>query len=97
VDSTCGYADKEGYRCGTGSEFSVFNILSREKLKLKERALIVMDCSLFDYQGMTYREAESVINKLRKNTSITTILWHNSYIKYIDFYGYYINKIRRKL
>jgi len=97
VDSTCGYADKEGYRCGTGSEFSVFNILSREKLKLKERALIVMDCSLFDYQSMTYREAESVINKLRKNTSITTILWHNSYIKYIDFYGYYINKIRRKL
>jgi hypothetical protein len=97
VDSTCGYADKEGYRCGTGSEFSVFNILSREKLKLKERALIVMDCSLFDYQSMTYREAESVINKLRKNSSITTILWHNSYIKYIDFYGYYINKIRRKL
>ena len=43
VDSTCGYADKEGFRCGTGDEFSVFNILTREKLKLKERPLVYMD------------------------------------------------------
>ncbi|MEA3491300.1 MAG: polysaccharide deacetylase family protein [Campylobacterota bacterium] len=43
VDSTCGYADKEGFRCGTGDEFSVFNILSREKLRLRERPLIYMD------------------------------------------------------
>jgi hypothetical protein len=43
IDSSCGYADREGFRCGTGDEFSVFNILSREKLRLKERPLIYMD------------------------------------------------------
>jgi len=92
VDSTCGYADKEGFRCGTGDEFSVFNILSREKLKLKERPLVVMDCSLFDYNNDTYIQAQEKVKKMQKNTNIFTILWHNSYIKHIKFYGDLIEK-----
>jgi hypothetical protein len=50
IDSTCAYADHIGFRCGTGKEFSVFNILLRKKLNLKERPLIVMDGSLFSYR-----------------------------------------------
>ncbi len=91
VDSTCVYADKEGFRCGTGDEFSVFNILSREKLKLKERPLVVMDCSLFDYNSHSYESAIEKIDKMRKHTNSFTILWHNSYIKHIKFYGDYID------
>ncbi|MEA1892105.1 MAG: polysaccharide deacetylase family protein [Campylobacterota bacterium] len=87
VDSTCGYADKEGFRCGTGDEFSVFNILSREKLKLKERPLVVMDCSLFDYNNYTYTNGEKKLAYIKKQTNSLTILWHNSYIKHIKFYG----------
>ncbi len=90
VDSTCGYADQEGFRCGTGDEFSVFNILSREKLKLKERSLVVMDCSLFDYNNYSYSEAKIKIDKMNKQTNDFTMLWHNSYIKHIKFYGDYI-------
>ncbi len=86
VDSTCGYADKEGFRCGTGDEFSVFNILSRKKLKLKERPLVVMDCTLFEYNSYSYNEAEVRINLLKGTTNIFTILWHNSYIKHMKLY-----------
>ncbi|RLA83041.1 MAG: hypothetical protein DRG78_05530 [Epsilonproteobacteria bacterium] len=90
VDSTCGYADKEGFRCGTGNEFSVFNILTREKLKLKERPLVVMDCSLFDYNNNSYSEAKNNIERMQKQTKDFTMLWHNSYIKHIKFYRDYI-------
>ena len=92
IDSSCGYADKEGFRCGTGDEFSVFNILTRKKLKLKERALILMDCSLFEYNNFTYNEAKEKIKKMQKNSIIFTLLWHNSYIKHIKFYGEIIEK-----
>jgi len=86
IDSTCGYADYPGFRCGTGDEFSVFNILTRKKLQLKERPLVVMDCSLFDYNDFTPDEAYKLIKKMKEQTHIFTILWHNSYLKYNDFY-----------
>ncbi len=83
LDSTCGYADKEGFRCGTGDEFSVFNILTREKLKLKERPLIVMEGSFTNYQKHITSESmrkkiEELIMKTKKYNSTFTLLWHNS-------------------
>ena len=87
IDSSCGYADKEGFRCGTGDEFSVFNILSRKKLSLKERSLVVMDCSLFDYNNYTYKEARENIKELQESSNTFTMLWHNSYIRDKPFYG----------
>ena len=92
VDSTCGYADKEGFRCGTGDEFSVFNILTREKLKLKERPLIVMDCSLFHYNTYNYKKAKEKIHWMQNKTNSFTLLWHNSYIEHMQFYGDYIER-----
>ncbi len=86
VDSTCGYADKEGFRCGTGNEFSVFNILTRKKLRLKERPLIAMDSSLFYYNNYDYNEAEKKINRIKKQTIYFTIVWHNSSVKHMKFY-----------
>ena len=92
VDSTCGYADKEGFRCGMGDMFSVFNILTRKKLKLKERPLVVMDCTLFYYQNHNYTDAVQNINQLKNRTNAFILLWHNSYIKHMKFYGDYIEK-----
>jgi hypothetical protein len=86
VDSTCGYADKEGFRCGTGDSFSVFNILTRRQLKLKERPLVVMDCTLFDYQKMTYDTAMDSLQTIRNNQTPISLLWHNSYIKHQKIY-----------
>ena len=86
IDSTCGYADRIGFRCGTGEEFSVFNILTREKLKLKERPVILMDSTLFGYQKLGWDKIKDVLKKLIKNKNNFTILWHNSQIEHRKIY-----------
>jgi hypothetical protein len=83
VDSTCGYADKEGFRCGTGYEFSVFNILTRKKLNLKEKPLTYMD----DNRSMGSRvnninELIKGIQKIKKQNikyhGNNVLLFHNN-------------------
>jgi len=101
IDSTCGYADKEGFRCGTGDEFSVFNILTREKLKLKERPLIFMDDNRL--AGDRIYDEKILLNNiiLLKNKSLKcgmkfTLLFHQNIfafkeIKYMEIYEKVIN------
>jgi len=96
VDSTCGYADMEGFRCGTGNEFSVFNILTREKLKLKERPLIYMDDNRFKGNRIYNEELllsniRALISFAKKYNSIVTLLFHKNIfstkdINYKDIY-----------
>jgi len=83
VDSTCGYADMEGFRCGTGDEFSVFNVLTREKLKLKERPLIYMDDNRLKGSRITDKNIlihniNNLIKQTKKYNSLCTILFHQS-------------------
>jgi hypothetical protein len=82
-DSTLSYADKEGFRCGVCYPFSVFNILSRKKLHLKEKPLIVMEGSFTTYQpNINPQEMEQkivkLIDKVRKYNGEFVFLWHNS-------------------
>ncbi len=81
-DSTLSYADKEGFRCGACYEYSVFNILTRKKLKLKEMPLEVMEGSLVDYQKLPPEKVEEKITKLiekvKKYNGSFVLLWHNS-------------------
>ncbi len=82
-DSTLSYADKEGFRCGVCYEYSVFNILTRQKLNLKEKPLIVMEGSFTTYQkDMSPKEMEykifNLINRVKKYNGEFVFLWHNS-------------------
>lgn len=81
-DSTVGYADKEGFRCGVCYEYRVFNILTRKKLNLKEKPLIVMEMSLATQNNMTSIEMDkkikSLICKVKKYNGEFVFLWHNS-------------------
>lgn len=83
-DSTLGYADHAGFRCGVCYEFSVFNLHTRQPLRLRERPLIAMEGSLLDsgYMGLTIDEALEVMRKLRNEckrfNGEFTLLWHNS-------------------
>ena len=82
-DSTLSYADKEGFRCGVCYPYSVFDIISRKKLNLKERPLIVMEGSFTTYQpNITPKEMEKkikfLINKVKKYNGKFVFLWHNS-------------------
>jgi hypothetical protein len=81
-DSTLTYAERPGYRCGVCYEYPVFNLRTRTALKLRERPLIVMEGTLYDYMRLPYEEANAIImdlhNKCKLFDGEFTLLWHNS-------------------
>lgn len=81
-DFSLGYAEKEGFRCGTCKEYSVFNILKSKKLKLKEVPLIVMDSTFVVYQKLdpkiTDLKFRQLISTVKKYNGNFVFLWHNS-------------------
>jgi peptidoglycan/xylan/chitin deacetylase (PgdA/CDA1 family) len=87
-DTTGSYADRPGFRYGVCYEFSMFDFLNRKKLNLKQKPLIVMECSIIDnsYMGLGYSEKTSKIMKDLKQKCFKyggdfSILWHNSHFK----------------
>jgi len=105
-DSTCGYADREGFRCGTGDEFSVFNILTKEKLKLKERPLLYMDDNRLIGERI-YEDKVlidnimNIINTNKKFNSKNVILFHQNIfsfneINYLDIYETILREYNEK-
>jgi len=82
-DFTLGYPEKEGFRCGTCSTFSVFNILTRQKLKLKESPLILMDVTLMFYQKDISNEefikrTNNLVSTVKEYNGKFVLLWHNA-------------------
>lgn len=87
-DTTGSYADMPGFRYGVCYEFSMFDILNRKKVNLKQRPLIVMECSIIDdsYMGLGYtKEALDTMKDLKqkcfKYNGNFSLLWHNSHFK----------------
>lgn len=84
-DSTLGYADREGFRCGTCYDFPVFDFLQRRKLQLREYPLIVMEGSFTTYQSIEPIVMENRINmlisKVKRYNGNFVYLWHNSSFK----------------
>jgi len=80
------------FRCGTGNEFSVFNILTRKQLELKDRSLLFMDNRDFTCDGYvdTSQFNHNLFKYLKSNVvNNITILFHNStFVKprYIEEY-----------
>lgn len=85
-DSTLSFADVAGFRCGTCYEFSTFSIKDRRHLKLKERPLIIMDCTIVSANYMnldiTNGIALETIKKYKQVCQLFngcfTVLWHNN-------------------
>ena len=82
-ESTLCYAEKEGFRCGVCYEFPVFNFLTRKKLKLYEKPLIMMEGSFATYQNQISKQVMidrivDLYKKVRKYNGTFVILWHNS-------------------
>ena len=83
-DSTVGYADHAGFRCGTCSPFPVYDVARNQTLKLVEVPLVVMEGSLAGSRDMhtSPSEVESTILALARRCHAVdgtfTLLWHNS-------------------
>lgn len=84
-DSTLGYPDDPGFRCGTCYEFPLFNVLERKTLTLRERPLILMECSVIDARYLGLGRTEEARRKMlelkqtcKKYSGDFSLLWHNS-------------------
>jgi len=101
IDSTCGYADREGFRCGTGNTFTVFNIITRKPLKLKEQPLIFMDQRSFfsgGYKGSSLfdHNLPLIIDNAKTFNTPVTLLFHNRSFEDYAFVQMYKEILKRK-
>jgi hypothetical protein len=82
TDLTMSYADREGFRCGTGDLFPVFDVEQRKELDLHEQPLVVMDGTLKNYRNLTAEEGLERLRYFRdicrKYNMPLTILFHNT-------------------
>ena len=55
-DTSLGYADRPGFRCGTCFEYPMFDGVNQRALRLRERPLVLMECSVISdvYLGLGY-------------------------------------------
>lgn len=83
-DSTVGYADYEGFRCGTCHPFQPYDIDYDRELNIIEIPLIVMEATLNGYRNLTPQEGlENIIDlatKCKNVEGVFTLLWHNETI-----------------
>jgi hypothetical protein len=81
-DSTMGYADQEGFRCGTCHPFRPFDVEQNRELDLWEWPLVVMDCTLYKYRKLAPEQGEArmleLAQRCRQVEGTFTLLWHNS-------------------
>lgn len=83
-DGSVGFADHVGFRSGTCHEHPVFNLRSGTPLRLRERPLVAMECTLLSdrYMGLAPDVALERISRLaetcRRFGGGFSLLWHNS-------------------
>lgn len=87
-DSTLGYADHPGFRCGTCFAYPMFDPVCGQPLPLYQYPLIVMECSIIDacYMKLGYSHEsmdlmQSYYETCRRVGGSYAILWHNSYFR----------------
>jgi hypothetical protein len=80
-DSTLGFADRCGFRCGTCRPFQVFSLSQECVLPLHEYPLLMMDVTLWAYMHLSPAEAFTYVEKyaaqVKKYGGVFVILWHN--------------------
>lgn len=78
-DFSLGYSDSEGFRCGTGNSYQVFDFLARKTLNVREVPLIIMDSTLNHTKHLSTAQAEEVIwDYIPGHYTPVSILFHNS-------------------
>lgn len=95
-DSTLSFADRSGFRCGTCHEYPMYDLINRCALKLRQRPLILMECTVIAerYMGMGYSKTALETMKAYKQTCRRfggnfTLLWHNSHLMTLDDRRFY--------
>lgn len=96
-DTTLGYADHIGFRCGVCYEYPAYDLEKRKMLDLKEYPLIVMDCSGLAEKYMNLSRNDMVTrcvymkNLCKKYDGNFVILWHNTYFVDSEYRNIYLD------
>lgn len=84
-DSTLGYPDKPGFRCGTCFDYQAFDPVERAPLPLHIHPLIAMECTVLgkNYLGLEPTDAArahflQLKHACRLVGGVFSLLWHNS-------------------
>lgn len=85
-DSSLAYAELSGFRCGTCHPFPMYDVMNRQPLRLIQRPLINMECTVispkyegFGYTDQTLERFNSFIEKVKAYNGEYVLLWHNTH------------------
>jgi hypothetical protein len=91
VDSTLGFAEREGFRQATSFPFRLYDADRDVALEVWEMPLAVMDATLFHYRGLCLGDAEAaawrIMEAVRRVGGCAVLLWHNTAFDEVDFAG----------
>lgn len=80
-DSTLGYADLSGFRCGICYDFPMYHLEERRVSKVWQRPLLIMDVTVRRMSGRLENKMKSIqriASEVKKHNGNFTFLWHNS-------------------
>jgi len=82
-ESSLGYSDMPGFRCGTCFAYTVYDCLAQKKLNLKERPLILMDATLVYYlKSWDLEEIIKLRNQCIRHGGTWMTIWHNDLVNH---------------
>ncbi len=86
-DTTLGYADHPGFRCGTCHEYQAFDPVKCKAMKLRIRPLIVMESTVIGGmrpQGVlqAHVRLRRLMEACRRVNGQFTLLWHNTMLEH---------------
>ena len=99
-DSTLGYPDCAGFRCGTCFAYPAFDVRTGESLELRVRPLIAMEQSVFGEAGLGLSLEDGLVHlkALKQHCRAVggsfNLLWHNSELHNYDLKNLYIKLIQ---
>lgn len=83
-DYTLGFAEREGFRCGTCHPYPLYDLQNDAPLNVTEHPLIAMDGTFYQYQNTDPKTALEKIRQLQTTCEAVEgdfiLLWHNTFV-----------------
>jgi len=99
-DSTLGYADTIGFRCGTCFEYPMFDPINKKEIGINQLPLLAMEDAVLykEYMGFEYTPEAlnsflEIQNKCKLVDGNFTLLWHNCHFNNLKDWEFYNNII----
>jgi hypothetical protein len=93
LDTSLGYSDKSGFRCGTSHPFYSYDLKNDKIIDLKLSPLIFNDMAILDLDKTSWsqkiKKIKQIVHLVRKSKGQINLLWHNSSLDELQKKKYY--------